>query len=152
MHEIGTGMQIVGEHEPFVVDSGALHLESTRGLVFWLDDWDVRMSEPGSDEHRLLVVNGMFHIQLWHPQARLSVLTPSPLTGHQFEVANIMGNRFRSESYEEMATVVQAARHVQMPRVDEVRDVFFAMCTEFLWPISGAILPTFRFSEESVAK
>ena len=152
MQDTASEIRIVGDYEPFVVDSGALHVESSRALVFWLGDWDVRMSEPGSNEHRLLVVNGMFHIQLWHPEARLSVLTPSPLTDHQFEVANVMGNRFRTDSYDEMAAVVQAARHVKMPGVGETRDVFFAMCTEFLWPISGAILPSFRFSQDVAAK
>ncbi len=145
-------LQLVGEHEPFVVDASALHLESTRALVFWLDEWDVRMSVPESTEHRLLVVNGMFHLQLWHPQARLSILTPSPLTGNQFEVSPILGNTFRSSSYGEVAAVVEAARRVKMPSVDELRDVFFALCTEFLWPVTGAILPSFRFEEEVAAK
>jgi len=145
-------LQVVGQFEPFVVDLSSLHSESGRGLVFWLDEWDVRMSVATSDEHRLLVVNGMFHIQLWHPQAKLSVLTPSPLTGHQFEASSLLGKPFRSESYDELAAVVRAALHVDMPHVDRVREVFFAMCTEFLWPIPGAVMPTFRFRPEVAAK
>ena len=142
----------VGTREPFLYDLNQRHSEQQKSLVYWLGEWDVRMSEPHSDLHRLLVINGMFHLQLWHPESKTSVLTPSPITDQLFEVTPLFGGEFRAKTYSEIRSVVQAARKVVPPSPQELMDVFYAMFEEFAWHIPNAVMPFVSFDESVTAK
>ena len=141
-----------GQHEPFIYDLNQRHTDTNRTLVYWLGEWDVRMSDPRSDLHRLLAVNGMLHLQMWHPESGTSVLTPSPLTDQLFEAIPLFGNQFRTRSYPEMCSVIHAAKQIEAPSPKLLMDVFFAMFTEFAWNIPQAILPRVDFDEDIAAK
>ena len=141
-----------GQTEPFIYDLTQRHVDADRTLVYWLGEWDVRMSDPRSDLHRLLTVNGMFHLQLWHPESGTSILTPSPFTEHYFEAVPIFGNQFRTRSYPEMCSVIKASKQIETPAPQLLMEVFFAMFTEFAWHIPSAVLPNVRFDEDIAAK
>ena len=141
-----------GQHEPFIYDLSQRHTDTDRILVYWLGEWDVRMSDPRSDLHRLLAINGMFHLQLWHPDSGTSILTPSTFTDHSFEVNPLFGDPFRTHSYPEMCSVIRAAKQIDAPPPHLLMEVFFAMFTEFAWSIPQAVLPEVRFNEEIAAK
>ena len=141
-----------GQHEPFIYDLSQRHTDVNRTLVYWLGEWDVRMSDPGSDLHRLLTVNGMFHLQLWHPESKTSILTPSSLTEQHFEVTPLFDGVFQTRSYPEMCSVIQAAKKIEAPPPQLLMEVFFAMFTEFAWNIPHAVLPQVHFDEHLAAK
>ena len=51
-----------------------------------VDGWQVRVMEPGGACERYFGREGFGHLQFWYPPSGLSVLTPSELTRHQFEI------------------------------------------------------------------
>ena len=142
----------LGTRESFLYDLSLRHTEREKSLVYWLGEWDVRMSEPKSELHRLLVINGMFHLQLWHPESKTSILTPSPITDELFEATPLFGSEFRAASYAEIRSVVQAARQIEPPSAQLLMDVFYAMFEEFAWHLPGAIMPFISFDEAAAAK
>lgn len=147
-----TATKPFGHREPFLYDLTQRHNENLRSLVYWLGEWDVRIYRPCSDVHRLLAVNGMYHLQLWHPESRTSLLTPTALTEHQFEVSPLFGGAFHSHSYAELAAVLNAARGIELPAPELLSDVFFAMFNEFVWHIPDALMPPVRFLDSVAAK
>ena len=142
----------MGTREPFLYDLNQRHSGHQKSLVYWLGEWDVRMSEPNSDLHRLLVINGMFHLQLWHPESKTSLLTPSPITDQLFAVTPLFGGEFRAQSYREIRSVIRAARKIVPPSPQELMDVFYAMFEEFAWHIPNAVMPFVSFDEAAAAK
>jgi hypothetical protein len=62
------------------------HDPRERVLAAHIDGWEVRAFPPDDRKFQYFVTRGFLHVQLWHPQARVSVLTPSRLTGDQYEV------------------------------------------------------------------
>jgi hypothetical protein len=61
------------------------HDPRERVAVATIDGWEVRVFPPDDRKFSYFVTRGFLHVQLWHPQARVSVLTPSRLTGGQYE-------------------------------------------------------------------
>ena len=141
-----------GHTEPFIYDLAQRHADAERTLVYWLGEWDVRMSDPRSDLHRLFAVNGMFHLQLWHQESNTSILTPSALTNHSFEAAPLFDGAFETRSYSELCAVIKAARQVEPPPTLLLGEIFFAMFNEFAWHIPGAVMPSVRFEDPVAAK
>lgn len=66
-----------------------------RGLVARIGAWEVRRFEPEDLKFGYFLARGFLHLQLWHPEAPASVLTPSRLTGGFFEVFPIDGWKAR---------------------------------------------------------
>ena len=60
------------------------HDPSERELVHVVGDWEVRLFD--NPRFRYFVERGLWHVQLWHPARRISVLTPSSLTDNSYEV------------------------------------------------------------------
>lgn len=73
----------------------APHDPRDRGLITEHRGWAVRAFAWNSPHHAWLAREGMLHIQLWSPEARVSVLTPSRLTGGAYEVC-LDGERTRA--------------------------------------------------------
>ena len=153
MREELSNAQPFGHRQPFLYDVNQRHNHRLRVLVFWLGEWEVLMYRPCSDMHRLLVVNGMFHLQLWHPESLTSILTPTTLTEGQFEVSPLFGSEFKTEAYDELRPILQAARNISPPPPEFVSDIFFAMFSEFAWRIPDAVgPPPLRFESSHAAK
>jgi hypothetical protein len=148
-----SGTRTFGDRQPFLYDLSQRHNHRLRALVFWLGEWEVLMYRPCSDVHRLLVVNGMFHLQLWHPESQTSILTPTSLTGGMFETTPLFGSAFQCEDYKEMAAIIEAARNIRAPTPDMLSDVFFAMFSEFAWRVPDAAgPPSLSFEAGAAAK
>ena len=142
-----------GSNQPFLYDLSQRHNHKLRALVFWLGEWEVLMYRPCSDIHRLLVVNGMFHLQLWHPDSQTSIITPTTLTDGKFEIAPLFGSEFRTDSYEDLGPILEAAKTISIPPAERVSDVFFAMFSEFAWRLPDAVgPPNLRFESTAAAK
>ena len=64
----------------------ALHAPAQRVAIAQLGAWQVRRYDRSGERYRYFVTRGMLHLQLWNSAARISVLTPSMLTGGRFEI------------------------------------------------------------------
>jgi hypothetical protein len=60
------------------------------------------------------VRNGFWHVQLWQPLARVSVLTPSRLTRDRYEVFPIAGWKVGAQKYTELAKLIADAHSVAL--------------------------------------
>lgn len=133
--------QAFGPKQPFLYEPGHRHDHRRRVVMFWLGEWEVLMHPPCSELHRLLVVNGMFHMQLWHPESRTSILTPSAITEGLFEINSLFGSEYASHAYSELLPILHAAKLVHAPHPERVRDVFFGLFSEFAWCLPNAVAP-----------
>lgn len=64
----------------------ALHATGERVPIAQLGDWEVRRHDEHGPHHHYFTTRGMLHLQLWHPRAQISILTPSILTGGRFDI------------------------------------------------------------------
>ncbi len=62
------------------------HDPGDRALVEELGPWEIRVFPWNDPRHRWMVGRGLLHLQLWCPEAPVSVLTRSRLTRGRFEV------------------------------------------------------------------
>ena len=53
--------------------------------------WEIRIFPEGDRKAEYFAPRGFLHAQLWHPASRVSVLTPSRLTGGLFELFPYQG-------------------------------------------------------------
>jgi hypothetical protein len=65
-----------------------LHSPFDRELLARVGPWEVRRHARDDGRFAYLATRSMLHVQLWHPDHRVSVLTPSRLTGGRFEIAS----------------------------------------------------------------
>ena len=73
-----------------LVDAGRLpplHGPGDRELFARVGPWEVRRYAAGDHRFAYFASRAFLHLQLWHPQHQISVLTPSRLTGGRFEIA-----------------------------------------------------------------
>lgn len=85
------------------------HDPAERELVAQVGPWQVRRLAHGSAKLEYCARRGFLHLQLWHPQAGVSVLTPSRLTGDQYDVA-AAGRRLVVPSVAGLAAVLAPLR------------------------------------------
>lgn len=71
-----------GSRTPFA----GLHALAERETFAVLGDWEVRRHIEEQGHHVYFASRGFLHLQLWHPTARVSILTPSRLTHDRFEI------------------------------------------------------------------
>lgn len=64
-----------------------LHSPFDRELLARIGPWEVRRHATDDGRFAYFATRSMLHVQLWHPEHRVSVLTPSLLTGGRFEIA-----------------------------------------------------------------
>ncbi len=90
------------------------HDPRERDLVLRVDSWEIRLF--GEHKFQYFVRHGLWHAQLWQPEARVSVLTPSRLTCELYEVFPIAAWKARAESYDELAELIEREHRVVLPR------------------------------------
>lgn len=77
--------------------------------------WEIRVFSPSGTFHRYFRAHGMLHVQLWHPEAGVSLLTPSALTADQYEVFPFAGWKHARRSYPQLCVEVAAGIGVTLP-------------------------------------
>ncbi len=90
------------------------HDPRERELVLRVDGWEVRLF--GEHKFQYFVRHGLWHAQLWQPEARVSVLTPSRLTCELYEVFPIAAWKARAESYAELSEMIEREHGVLLSR------------------------------------
>jgi hypothetical protein len=78
-----------------------------------LGTWEVRISTGRAFEY--FVPRGLWHVQLWHPDARISILTPSRLTGGAFEAFPSRGWKARASAYPSLREWLESEHRVELP-------------------------------------
>jgi hypothetical protein len=89
------------------------HDPTERELVGQIGPWQVRRFPLSSAKHEYCARRGFLHLQLWHREAGVSVLTPSRLTGDQFDIAG-GGTRVVVPAPAALSQVL-AAHHIRPP-------------------------------------
>lgn len=88
-----------------------------RVVVAMTDAWEIRQFAEGDPRLAYFTPRAFRHIQLWHPDAQVSILTPSKLTAGAFE-AWTPTLRFATHHWED---VVCTLPHVILPGAAQVR-------------------------------
>lgn len=82
-----------------------LHSLADRITFATLGEWEVRRHPEAAAMHGYFASRGLLHLQLWHPIASVSILTPSRLTHDRFEVWR-GGVRISVRWWEEVVEVI----------------------------------------------
>lgn len=91
------------------------HDPRDRVLVDTVGDWEVRCFAPGDPKFHYFVTRRLLHVQLWHPAARVSVLTPSRLTAGLFEAFPHEGWKARVRCPDALAAMVERDHGLALP-------------------------------------
>jgi hypothetical protein len=97
------------------------HDPRERELVTSLRGWEIRVF--GEHRFQYFVRHGFWHLQLWQPAARVSVLTPSRLTCELYEVFPVAGWKGHASKYQELAELVQGEHGLELPREMELLEL-----------------------------
>ena len=77
----------------------------------------------GEHKFQYFVRQGFWHLQLWHAEAHVSVLTPSKLTCELYEVFPIAGWKARASKYRELAQIIEEEHGLELPREMELLEL-----------------------------
>ena len=89
------------------------HDPRERELALMLDAWEVRLF--GGRKLEYFVTRGFWHAQLWHPEARISILTPSRLTLGLYEAFPIANWKAQAPDYDKLTTLLDGVHAVALP-------------------------------------
>lgn len=78
-----------------------------------LGEWEARLF--GDRMYEYFRPRGLWHLQLWHPRRRISVLSPSRLTRGRWEAFPIRGWKQDGSSYGVVAEHIESEHPVRMP-------------------------------------
>jgi hypothetical protein len=86
------------------------HAPEDRVAISALDaGWEVRQFAEADRKLAYFAARGFAHLQLWQPAARVSVLTPSRITGGNFELWS-QGARVPCRRWDDVADLLDAER------------------------------------------
>jgi hypothetical protein len=96
------------------------HDPREREVVSTVGTWQIRQFPASDAKLAYFTGRGFLHVQLWHPEHRVSVLTPSRLTGGRFEVWAAGADRV---SVSRWAAIGEALPGVAVPGAVEIAAV-----------------------------
>ena len=91
------------------------HDPRDRVVLDVIEGWEVRVFEPVGAVECSLRMKGFDHLQFWHPPAGFSMLTPSILTGQEFEVYPFAHRKYSCADYQALRQTVREALHLTLP-------------------------------------
>jgi hypothetical protein len=97
------------------------HDPCERELVNSVRGWEIRVF--GEHKFQYFVRHGFWHLQLWQPASRVSVLTPSRLTCELYEVFPVAGWKGRASKYQELAQLVCDEHGLELLREMELLEL-----------------------------
>jgi hypothetical protein len=83
--------------------------------------WQVRSFAVSGARFEYFAPRSLWHIQLWHARAKVSVLTPSQLTGGCYEVFPVCGWKRRAGDDPGLRRVLQIAHRLVPPSAGMLR-------------------------------
>jgi hypothetical protein len=97
------------------------HDPRDRELAMRLGEWEVRLF--GDRKFQYFVTRGFWHVQLWHEEARLSVLSPSRLTRGFYEAYPIANWKAQAPDYERLISLIASTHVATLPSPAEIKRV-----------------------------
>ncbi|WP_437567191.1 hypothetical protein [Sorangium sp. So ce542] len=89
------------------------HDPRERELALVVAGWEVRLFVGRKFEY--FVARGFWHLQLWHPEARVSVLTPSRLTCGLYEAYPIANWKAQAPDYDKLVALLGGLFAAKLP-------------------------------------
>jgi hypothetical protein len=93
----------------------APHGSSGRSCAADATRWEVRAFPVSGRMHRYFAPRGLLHVQLWQPEAAVSVLTPSRLTLGRWEVFPVDGWKLAADRVAELRRLIRARFGIEPP-------------------------------------
>jgi hypothetical protein len=91
------------------------HDPRERVLVATAGAFEVRAFPPSDPKHAYFAARALLHLQLWHPSAGVSLLTPSRLTRNAYELFPVDGWKRAVRSAEDARRLARYAHGVELP-------------------------------------
>lgn len=113
-----TEASALGEPSPgpiLVSNQTGIHDPAKRVVVLHMRDWELRAFSKEDPHYQTYAARALLHLQLYHPVARVSVLTPSHLTRGRLEVYPIKSRRVRLSSYWQLRDILVRYHGVEPP-------------------------------------
>ncbi|AUX34913.1 MULTISPECIES: hypothetical protein [Sorangium] len=104
------------------------HDPRERELALVVAGWEVRLFVGRKFEY--FVARGFWHLQLWHPEARVSVLTPSRLTCGLYEAYPIANWKAQAPDYDKLVTLLGGLFPAKLPERSAVLRLERALVAE----------------------
>ena len=95
------------------------HDPRERELAMRLGEWDIRLF--GNRKFQYFVTRGFWHLQLWHPAARISVLSPSRLTCGFYEAYPIANWKAQAPNYDGLVSLIAGTHGPPLPTTAEIK-------------------------------
>ncbi len=113
------------------------HDPRERELALVVEGWEVRAF--GGRKFEYFVARGFWHLQLWHPEARVSVLTPSRLTRGLYEAYPIANWRAQAPDYDRLVTLLGGLFAAKLPERSAVLRLERAFVAEVVRGSGGVL-------------
>jgi hypothetical protein len=97
------------------------HDPSERALITRIETWEARDFAVDDPKRQYFLRHGFAHAQLWHPIARVSLLTPSRLTARQYEAFPVSGWKYRHAHWPALRASILREHRVRLPALVELR-------------------------------
>lgn len=104
------------------------HDPRERELAKRIGDWEIRLF--GGRMFQYFVSRGFWHLQLWSPSARVSVLSPSRLTCGFYEAYPVADWKAREPTYDRIAQVLAKEHGIDLPNAATMLAVEKAMVSD----------------------
>lgn len=88
------------------------HDPRERELALVIDGWELRLF--GERKFQYFVTRGLWHVQIWHPTGRVSVLTPSRLTCGFYEAYPIANWKAQAPDYKRLVALIAGVHSVAL--------------------------------------
>ena len=82
--------------------------------------WEIRAFDRTGPFHVYFSARDMLHLQIWNPYYRVSVLTPSKITGHLYEAFPLYDWKLAAQSYVEIGKEINKQFSTALPKLSEV--------------------------------
>jgi hypothetical protein len=117
----GCGHKIVRPHRPedrIVVEM----LSIGRGATEF-GEWQARIFDPAGKFQHYFAHRALLHVQLWNPFFGVSILSPSRLTGFNYESFRLGDWKYASPHYGEVTRRLQAGIALRLPNENLVDQI-----------------------------
>lgn len=88
-----------------------------------LAGWQVRVLTEDRRNTAHLAARGLLHVQLWHPVAGVSLITPSILTAGRYEAYPVGGWKYRPRDLEALRREIGREHPVTVPPAVVIRSI-----------------------------
>ncbi len=85
--------------------------------------WEVRIFDPAGKFHHYFALRALLHIQLWNPFFGVSILSPSRLTGFNYESYPLDEWKYASPDYHDIGVRLRANLGIRLPDETFVRQL-----------------------------